>query len=325
MKKLLVFLLPIVLLTSCEDVIEFDTAVSESQLVLNGVPSCEKRLTLFFGYSRFFLQASNDNPVADAQVVVSVNGIDYHPDSVRRCSYYFPYTLHDDDSVAVHITAGGNTITAHTYVPRMPQISTPMAFVDSSDVFNCLVANFNICDHPNYKEYYCITITQHDSGSRYNGFFQRFDTIDTTYSTFFLCGRLSPAGLVADPDLTGSDAAASVALGGYFFDRLLTTDKHIDGTTHNTTLLVMLLKDTNEVYPYVHQYSLNIESVTRDRYQYLQELTNATSLTQYFTEPAPVYSNVQGALGIFAGNARRTFPLYTLTTGKELRTIPRPH
>lgn len=317
MKKFLLPLLSLLLLASCEDVIEFDTTVSESQLVLNGVPSCQQQLTLYFGHSRFFLHDGNDNPVDGAEVVVSVNGRDYHPDSVRRCCYYFPYTLQDDDSLAVRITAGGTTVTAHTYVPRMPQISTPVAFVDSSDVFNCLVANFNINDHPNYREYYCITIRQRDSGARYNQFFQHMDTIDTTYSTYFLCGSLSPAGLVADPDLTGSDVAASVSLGGYFYDRLLTTDKRINGTSHNTTLLVMLLKDTTEVYPFVHQYSLDIESVTPDRYQYLQDLGNATSLTQYFTEPAPVYSNVQGALGIFAGNARRTFPLHTLTSGKK--------
>lgn len=306
--KYIFLILPAFLFASCEDVIEFDTAISESQLVLNGVPSCEKQLTLFFGYSRFFLQESNDNPFPGAEVVVSVNGHDYYPDSVRRCSYYFPYTLQDDDSVSVRINAGGNIVTAHTHVPRMPKISTPLAWIDTTQVFDLLMTNFDISDHPNYKEYYCVTIQQRDSGSRYNEYFQQFDTIDTIYNTYFVC---------FDKDLTASDAAASIALGGYFYDKLLTTDKHIDGQDFNTTLMVMLLKDTNEIYPFIHQYTLQFESVTPDRYRYLQDLTNATSLTQYFTEPAPVYSNVEGALGIFAGNARRTFPLYTITNGKD--------
>ena len=46
----------------------------------------------------------------------------------------------------------------------------------------------------------------------------------------------------------------------------------------------------------------------------MQDLSSANSITQIITEPAPVYSNVQGALGIFAGNARLDFPLATLVT-----------
>ena len=100
-------------------------------------------------------------------------------------------------------------------------------------------------------------------------------------------------------------------MGGYLYQELLTTDKLIDGQNHNTTMMVILLRDTNEVGTFLHEYSLNIETVTPERYQYLQDIANATSITQLITEPAPVFSNVNGALGIFAGNARRTFSLYS--------------
>ena len=98
-------------------------------------------------------------------------------------------------------------------------------------------------------------------------------------------------------------------MGGYIYTQLLTTDKLIDGQRHNTTIMMILLRDTNEVAPFIHEYTLNVESVTPERYQYLQDIEQATSIMQLITEPAPVYSNVNGALGIFAGNSKVTFPL----------------
>ena len=286
------------LFAGCERVIEFDID-SESQLVLNAVPSSQRQLFVNFGYSRFFLEDIYP-AVPGADLVVSVNGTEYRPDSVSGNNYFFNYILQDDDSVAVRVRAGDHTVTAHTHVPRMPRVSPPLAFIDSSGVFNLLTINFNIDDYPGYPEYYCLSVTQRDSGLRYRPYYDRFDTIDTTYNTLF-CSL--------DKSLNTPEVDANEALGGYFYTQLLANDKAIDGTNHNTTILIILLKDTNEVEPFIHQYTLNVESVTPDRFRYLKELANATSMMQLFTEPAPVHSNVIGALGIFAGNARYSAPL----------------
>ncbi len=72
--------------------------------------------------------------------------------------------------------------------------------------------------------------------------------------------------------------------------------------------------------PYVHQYTLDVETVSPDRFRYLKDIANATSMLQLLTEPPAVYSNVQGALGIFAANARCRIPLITLNGG----TLPPP-
>jgi hypothetical protein len=189
----------------------------------------------------------------------------------------------------------------------MPRISQPVAYTNDTGAFHLLLVNFNIDDYPDHKDYYCITLRQRDSGSRYSHYFERYDTIDTTYATFFLCN---------DKDLIDPFIAANLSVSGFSpFNQLLTPDDNFDGESHNTTLTLIRLTDTNEVVPYIHQYTLDIESVSPERYRYLQDIANATSMLQLLTEPPEVYSNVNGALGIFAANVRRTFPLVTLTGG----------
>lgn len=329
MKKLSLILLTLLALASCERVIDFDPEMSQSQLVLNGVPSADKQLFLYYAYSRFFLDTGNVHPVPQADIVVSVNGRDYYPDSVSRCRYFFNYVVHEDDSLAVRIQSGDHYVTAHTRVPLKPRISDIQTFrVDT--IFNVLAVSFTIDDHPGYKDSYRFSITHRDSGVVYHPFFDKYDTIDTVYTDYFFC---------LDPLMVNSAAASTDAIGDYFasatgyniYNQMLVTDDAIDGQRHNTALLVLLLKDTNELPTFIHQYTLHIETLSPDRLRYMQDLSSANSITQIITEPAPVYSNVQGALGIFAGNARLDFPLATLVTDstgfmhKALRKAPKKH
>ena len=307
MKQFTIILLLFLTLTSCEKVINFDTSVSQPEVVLNAVPSAGKQLFVYFSHTRFFLDTTNNQPINDAEMVVTINGTDYRPTYANRCNYFFDYISQENDDLSIRIHADGKDITAHTVVPPMPRISQPIALTNDTGVFNLLIVNFNIDDYPNHKDYYCICLRQRDSGCRYSPYFDRYDTIDTTYNTYFLCN---------DKDLIDPFIAANMSVAGFSpFNQLLTSDDNFDGKTHNTTLTLIRLTDTNEVIPYIHQYTLDIESVSPDRYLYLKDVANATSMMQLLTEPPAVYSNVNGALGIFAANARRTFPLLTLSGG----------
>ena len=302
----------ILLMASCEKVIEFDTSISQSELVLNAVPSAQQQLFVNFAYTHFFLDTVHGYPLKDANIVMSINGNNYYPSTQKGSNYFFDYTLQEDDSLFVTINAGGRIITSHTTVPRMPIITNPVAQTNDTGAFHLMVVNFNIDDHPNYKDYYCISIRQRDSGSHYIPYLDIYDTIDTTYNTLFLCNDKA----LIDPTL-----AAEMSFRGFVpADRLMSSDEMFDGQLHNTTLMLILLRDTNEVQPYIHQYTLDVETVSPDRFRYLKDIANATSMLQLLTEPPAIYSNVQGALGIFAANARRQFPLITLNGG----TLPPP-
>ena len=312
MKRLIIIPALFLLFISCEKVIPFDTSLSQHEMVLNAVPSADKQLFVYFAHTRFFLDSTNYQPLTDVDMTITVNGTDYRPTSVDRCNYFFDYTVRENDNLSIRIHADGKDVTASTIVPPLPRISQPVAFTTDTGVFNLLIVNFNIDDYPNHKDYYCITLRQRDSGSRYSPYFERYDTIDTVFNTIFFCNDLD----LIDPYLA---ANASVA-GFTSLNQLLTADDNIDGQNHNTTLTLIRLRDTNEVIPYIHQYSLDIESVSPERYRYLHDIANATTILQFLTEPPAVYSNVNGAVGIFAANARRTFPLITLTGG----TLPPP-
>ena len=308
--SLLVFsLYLLVFFASCEEVIPVDPSTSEAQLVLNGVPSSGRQLSVFFAHSRYFLDESNNHPVDGAIVSVDVNGQTYRPDSMVRCSYYFPYTLQDDDTVAVRVNVGGTLVSAKTYVPRMPQVNNLMAMIDTSGTlgaewelgaFRLLFVSFELKDYRNHEDYYCITVDQRDSGSRHNIFLNTYDTVDTTYLTYFV---------TLDEDLNSPEVTAIPGMGDAFFTRLLFSDKRIEGKNHRVDLILLLMRDTTEVEPFIHEYTLHVESVTHDRLRYLADVANATSMTQIFSEPAAIYTNVNGALGIFAGNGRKTYPL----------------
>ena len=296
-------------LTACEKVIQVDPLDAPSQLVLNGVPSAEKQCFVYFANSHFFLDTSNNHPVDNVNMLLDVNGTQYRPTHVDRCRYYFDYVAQADDSLSIRVQAGDRLVTSSTYVPRMPQISDPVAYIDSDSTFNLMVVNFTLTDPADYPNYYRFLITERDSGSIYIPYFDYSDTIDTTYNSIFFC---------LDKPLTDHNAAATEALGGYLYTQLLTTDANIDGTAHNASILVILLRDTNEIQPYIHQYGLSVECVTPDRYRYLQNIDAISSMMSMITEPPEIYSNVNGALGIFAGNAKRTFPLLTIADGQEV-------
>lgn len=310
----------LLLFASCEEIIPVDPSTAESQLVLNGVPSSGRQLSVFFAHSRYFLDENNDHPVDGAEVTMEVNGRTYRPDSTVRCSYYFPYTLQDDDTVAVRVNVNGTLVSAKTYVPRMPRVENLRAVIDTSGTlgsswglgaFRLLAIGFDLDDYPNHEDYYCITVEQRDSGSHYRKFFNTFDTVDTTYRTYFVC---------LDNKINNTDVTAIDGMGGAFFTQLLFSDKKIAGKKHGVTLMIMLLSDTTELEPYVHEYTLHVESVTPERMRYLAEVSNATSMMQIFSEPAAIYSNVNGALGIFAGNGRKTYPLAPDTL--DMKSLP---
>lgn len=285
------------LLASCEKVLDIETD-EEPLLVLNGIPTVDRQLFVNFSYSRFFLDTRVSHPVSNAAIAVSVNGMSHTPSDVNGSNYFFSYIPQEDDQIHIEVTADGQRLNADTYVPRLAQIKNLVSMIDTSYSLRFGVTSFDLEDHADYRDYYHFVITSHDSGVRYNHYYDRYDTIDTITSQMFLC---------FDDLLTGP--AAIEPLMGYFYTNLLTHDTFFDGQTRHISLLTLITIDTAEVQPFLHDYTLNVETVTPDRYRYLTDLAANNNMMAAFTEPAPVYSNVRGGYGIFAGNARRTYPL----------------
>lgn len=314
-----------IFLTSCQKVVEFDIDEIPTQLVLNSLPSDGNRMFVNFSQSRFFLDTNtgaNANPLSMSLEITGPSGtMTLYPDSISRSNYFFPYTPQGGDSLTISITAGDKSVTSGTKIPRPLQISScgtllswtlPRTGTNSESVLNLCIVSFDLSDYANEENYYYITVSERDSGSYYRERTQKFDTIDTLYhNVMFMCMDNSISG----PDALISNPLVVLPQGYTVFDRIICSDKTLNGTTGQHSIIIPILVDTNEVRGYKHELTLNIESIRPERVKYLLDVANSTGLTQIFAEPAGVFSNVkvngEQGLGLFSGISRLQFPLNT--------------
>ena len=298
-------------MVSCEKTLEIEEP-ADRELVLNAVPAAGRQPFVHFAYTRFFLDDNNDQPVPGAQLTLYVNDTVRPLVSMENSLYYFADTLRPDDRLRIDIEANGRSVHAETYVPPYPVVSgiTPVFF--ASETFNFLAANFYLDDHAGRDEYYNITVTVRDSGARYNEWIGRLDTVDTVHTAMFTVPNSS--------DITDGDVAVYSPLGG----RLMFLDRRIDGQHYQVPLWIVYLKDTTEVPPFKHYYTIDVESITPARWNYILSASGQNSMTSFFAEQGRVFSNVVGALGIFAGSAKRRYQFDLSTVMGFPVTAPPP-
>ena len=291
------------ILTSCEKTLDVQEP-AERDLVLNAVPAAGRLAFVHFGYTRFFLDDNNDQPVAGAVITLRINDTVQVLDSVVRSKYFFNHLLREDDSLEIDIQAAGRSVHAKTYVPLYPVLSNFMAALVPTADFNYVLASFNLSDHAGRDEYYNVVVTQRDSGVRYNEWTERYDTVDTVHSTIFF--------VPYSEEITASNVSSYSPLGG----RIMFLDRNIDGQQYPVPLWILQQRDTLEVPPFKHEYIVEVESVTPARFRYILSASSQGGMTSFFAEQGEVFSNVEGALGIFAGSAkcRFTFNPDTLVT-----------
>ena len=299
------------LFAACEKTLDIEEP-ADRELVLNAVPAAGRQPFVHFAYTRFFLDDNNDQPVPGAQLTLYVNDTVRPLVSMEKSLYYFADTLRPDDRLRLDIEAGGRSVHAETYVPLYPAVSGFSPLYLASETFNFLAANFYLDDHAGRDEYYNITVTVRDSGARFNEWLGRLDTVDTVHSAMFTVPN--------SPDITSSEVASYSPLGG----RLMFLDRHIDGQQVQVPLWIIFLKDTTEVQPFRHQYTVDIESVTPARFRYILSASSQNSMTSFFAEQGRVFTNVDGALGIFAGSAKRRYQFDLASVPGFPATAPPP-
>ena len=160
-------------------------------------------------------------------------------------------------------------------------MQAPIAEIDTLQPINSGDILFTLSDPADQQNYYYIYVEEYDSGSRWNQWESRWDTIDTVIHSYFNC-----------LDLQG----------------LLFTDSLINGQAHEMKISLMMFKDTAE-NPIQRHYTLVVQSLSHEAFRYIKDVQQSQSVTQFFAEPAQVYSNLDGGLGIFAAIAIRRYPL----------------
>ncbi|MDY6372424.1 MAG: DUF4249 domain-containing protein [Bacteroidales bacterium] len=302
-------LLLLLLFTSCEKVIEIDDDPSAAKLVLNGLPVPDQRAFVYFAHTRFFLDPSNDQPVPGAQLTLSVGGVPYAPDSVSRCKYFFPYTLAEGDSLSIDVTTPRGTVHGRTYIPYTPHLTDISIRNHSGAALRYYRAEFTLHDRPDLTEYYNLTVSVRDSGLRRNHWRRVYDTlsgtwhpsidtIDTVRNTYFL--------LPSNPEIQG-DNSFILPMAGRIYTRNIFIDSAINGQVYPVTLNIINLRDTNEIPPFKHEFTVQLQSLTPACLRYLIDVSRQGSGNNFFAEQGQVRSNLEGALGVFAGSATNQF------------------
>lgn len=297
-RNLLILLAAVSLLASCEKTVDVEDGANH-ELVLNGVPTPDRRAFVYFAQTRFFLDSSNNQQVVPDNMVLTVNGVPMTPDSVSRCRYFFPYTLQEDDTLTIDISARGHDVHARTYVPRYPDVNNVTATYFASPSFNFHIVNLRLDDRAGVDEYYNVMVTARDSGLRYNEWGDSLELVDTVHATYFLVPN--------NPEVTSNDVCPFIPLGGYLYSRIMFLDRNIDGQQYPLQLYIMQTIDTNERPPFKHEYMIDVESVTPARWNYILSAASQNSMFSFFAEQGQTYGNVEGAVGIFAGSASRHY------------------
>ena len=305
-RNLLILLAAVSLLASCEKTVDVEDGANH-ELVLNGVPTPDRRAFVYFAQTRFFLDSSNNQQVVPDNMVLTVNGVPMTPDSVSRCRYFFPYTLQEDDTLTIDINAHGREVHARTYVPRYPDVHNVTAAYFASPSFNFHVVNLRLDDRAGVNEYYNVVVTERDSGLRYNAWGDSLELVDTVAATYFL--------VPYNPEVTSNDVCPFIPLGGYLYSRIMFLDRNIDGQQYPMQLYIIQTIDTNERPPFKHEYMIDVESVTPARWNYMLSAASQNSMYSFFAEQGEVYGNVEGAVGIFAGSASRHYIFNPDTVG----------
>lgn len=294
-----IFILISLLLSSCEKVVEFEIDDTERHIVVNALPCTDSMFFANITYSRFFLDNRPFAAVEGATVTLDVNSTIIASSGRDGANYLFPYCVASGDSLTLHVVVPGHDeITAGTRAVALPNMSDPVAEIDTLQPISMGDISFTLTDAAEHADYYYIYVLERDSGSRWNDWEGRWDTIDTVRHAYFYC---------LNHEITAPEVNSSEGMMDYFTS-LLFTDGNIDGEAYDVTISIPMLKDTAE-HPILKDYTLVVESLSGEAHRYIREVAVAQGIGQYFAEPAQIYNNLSSGLGIFAAISRRQYHL----------------
>lgn len=297
--KILLLFFVASMLTSCEKVLDIDVDEGNRYVVVNALPCTDSVLFVNITYSRFFLDNRPFVPIDNASVTIDINGTPTSPTQRDGANYMFSHIVAANDTLTLHVAIPGHDeIVAGTRCVALPAMTTPLAEIDTLQPISQGNISFTLTDPADQENYYYIYVMEYDSGSQWNMWEEKWDTIDTVVNSYFTC---------FNHEVTGSDVNNSEGMMDYFTS-LLFSDRNINGEVYDLLLSIPMFKDTAE-NPILRRYTLIVESLSKDAFRYITDANQAQGMTSYFAEPARLYCNLSSGLGIFASIARRTYEL----------------
>jgi len=305
------------LLCSCEKVIELDDDYLEPIVVANALPCTDSLIFVNITYSRFFLDNREFQPVANATVTIDVNGTALSSTQRDGANYLFDYSVVAGDSLTLHVAIPGHDeITAGTRAVPLPNMTTPLAEIDTLMPISMGDIIFTLTDDASRSDYYYIYVLERDSGTQWNQWENHWDTVDTVRHAYFTC---------LNREITAPEVNVSEGMMDYYTS-LMFSDSLINGQAYDLKVSLPMFRDTAE-HPMLKEYTLVVEALGPEAWRYRRDVAASQGADSYFAEPRRIYSNLSSGLGIFAAIARRQYDLiFTYKTQEDdsLRRICNP-
>ncbi|PID93403.1 MAG: hypothetical protein CSA95_07970 [Bacteroidetes bacterium] len=286
MKRIFLTLLTIPLLFSCTKIIEFDGEVSKPKLVVNSIVTPDSTFKVNVSESRFFLDNAPMKKIEDATVkILSQEGTLLatlsHTDKGNYEGELKP-TINTNYRVEVVAPNFDKASASMSIVPSIPITSFDTLSVFEEYDFN-LSTTIHFSDPGNERNYY-----------RVRGDIQLME-IDPETGELRELERYIPWFYIDDPVINGAGDDDFVE--NEYNPYNLFNDDLINGKAYSLTIPLHLYGSGNIFI--VH---LFLESLSEEYYTYLKSVSEyQESGDNPFTEPVPIYSNIENGIGFFGG------------------------
>jgi len=333
------------LFVSCEKTIEFDDNTIRPMMVVNGILEPGQPIQVYIHKSRSIVEEhSSYKPLPDADVALSIDGrFEEKLDFVSKTDDLHEDLMKDPDSVhslensyfqSKNIVAesgrtyrleikqeGMDDVVCETRVPYPVEINElTHTTEEKEEAFGFTTWSVGIAmqftDPVSVSNYYRLGLTGETGyekkiqldmffGDYSEGEFipEEFIPSDTLIQYKHTIYYIS----TKDPVLLQNERGNILGEGDY---SLQFTDELFDGNQYTLTFNIPLQRKLYLAYGEYYQANIELEHLSRELYEYvISKIKQSGTANNPFAEPVPVYSNIEGGVGIFGSLAKSSSSL----------------
>lgn len=320
---LFAIILAAMLATSCEKVVDFDPGEVEPYVVMISKPVGDSLMSVYLGYSRFFLDDRSFNTIDNATVTLTIGGTSYtgvydpncfmltnyyENDDFRlfkKDYYYYGDTTYFGGYTFVRRPAPGDTLRLTATVPGRAEEVTAMTTVPPKPTVEIIDYVVDTVDESAYSQdryfrlrfrLYCnsnkdyFNVKLHLPQRAWQDTTQYWDTTNTERFYFSVNDPI-----VNDPNIED----VMDGYDGHFEGSSMSfSSERFTGGYHDFTLEFYTWNDSWDTLASMPVW-LSVGTLSEELYRY--NVTSAgysSGIDNLFSEPVQVYCNIKGGIGI---------------------------
>ncbi len=328
-----------ILFYSCEKTIDFEGEVTNTQIVVNGILRPGEQVSASIYKSKSLLEdADYFESITDAQADLYVDGtfvetlfyegevdpfteyLEYDVTNTtpyNNGTYYGLTTIEVGKTYRLEISCDGlDAVHCETTVPTpilLTNVDTTTIEIETTPYqYTLLTFTFTFTDQGGTNNFYRIN-TDYVYGNPMA--YHESDTIIYT-DTIIICSTENAGFSRSDPIFNESDNEANEIVMGAPENRYaIFTDEQIDGNEYKLNITYSYLS-SSEYRPTgsFSTWNFFLCSLSKEYYNYLNTANYHFYYNEdYFSEPVPVYSNIEGGMGIWTSES---YSEYNFTLGE---------